>query len=166
MCCQGDWLAFTSYAPEGGYWDVAASVSAGLEDVNGSFRILVNATDCSSVGTSGESGTGDAVDLLGGAMSVGHTGTWETFVLVGKADVWVPAGSHRVLFCADSEWLNLDYLRIYTPDPTPAPTLAPTIAPTPSPVAPPSTADQFSWLYISVSRRLDVLVLRHNGMSI
>lgn len=150
---QGEWLAFTARAEQGGFWDVVASVASGNDGSENTFRILANATNCSSPDTDGLDGMGSGVDLLNGPHTFGYTGSWEAFSQAGAEGVWVPAGNHRILFCADSEAFNLDYLRFYTPTPTPAPTPVPTRSPTMAPVVPDATGGRFTWVYISVSAR-------------
>lgn len=142
---QGEWFAFTCYAEEAGIWDVMASVAAGENNDPHAFRILVNATDCND-------DTEDVVDLLDETITFSYTGSWEAFELWGKRDVWVPAGTHRLLFCAESGGFNLDYLRIFTPVPTPVPTPSPTVAHTPTPVMPEDTGGGYTWIYISVRK--------------
>lgn len=148
---QGEWLAFTSRAEEGGFWDVGASVASGINGSTIEFRLLVNATNCSSPETDGFNGLGDGIDLLGGPVMHGDTGSWEAFEMATREEVWVPKGDHRVLFCSDSDFFNLNYLRIWTPAPTPAPTQVPTPAPTPAPQVPGDDGDDTKWIYISVS---------------
>lgn len=157
LCCcslppQGEWLAFTARAEEAGFWDVGASVASGLNGSTTEFRILVNATNCSSPDTDGLNGLGDeGVDLLNGPLSSGWTGSWEAFETVYKEEVYVREGTHRFLFCADRGAFNLNYLRVWTPMPTPAPTIAPTIAPTPAPQVPSDDGVDTKWIYIGVS---------------
>lgn len=148
---QGEWLVYTAYVAEGGFWDVMASVASGDEASANRFRILANATNCSSVNTDGWNGIGDGVDLLNGPATFGFTGSWETFKYEGAEDVWVPAGTHRILFCADSANFNLNYLRVYIPVPTPAPTIAPTNMPTRAPTGPKDDGSRYTWIYVSVS---------------
>ena len=128
---QGEWLAFSSRAEEAGFWDVGASVAVGFNGSSISYRLLVNATNCSSAETDGYDGLGSVgVDLLNGPVQYEYTGSWEAFEMAMKEEVWVPQGEHRVLFCADSGLFNLNYLRFWTPTPTPAPTPVPSPAPT------------------------------------
>lgn len=149
---QGEWLAYTSYAEEAGYWDVMASVASGVENSVNTFRILANATNCTTVTANGTDGMGaSGVDLLGGPASFGYTGSWEAFTLTGAEEVWIPAGTHRILFCVDSAMFNFNYLRVYIPVPTPAPTMAPTPVPTAAPIMPEDSESFFTWIYISVS---------------
>lgn len=149
---QGEWLAFTSRAEDAGYWDVGASIASGSNGTNVQFRLLVNATNCSSAETDGFDGLGSAgVDLLGGPVSQGFTGSWEAFQMAYKEDVWVPQGNHRVLFCADTGLFNLNYLRFWTPTPTPAPTPSPSPAPTAAPQVPSSDGLDTKWIVMSVS---------------
>lgn len=151
VCSQGEWLAFTSHAEEGGFWDVGASVASGA---NGTivFRILVNATNCSSIDTDGFDGLGsEGVDLLDGPVYSDFTDSWEAFYLAAREDIWVPEGTHRVFFCSDSALFNLNYLRFYTPMPTPAPTPVPSPAPTNAPTLPDDDGVDTKWIYISVS---------------
>lgn len=148
---QGEWLAYTAYAEAGGFWDVIASVASGNEESENTFRILANATNCSSAATDGWNGMGNGVDLLDGPATFGYTGSWEAFTQAGAQDVWVPAGTHRILFCAESAAFNLNYLRVYTPVPTPAPTLAPTNMPTGAPTVSDEDGGGFTWIYIAVS---------------
>ncbi|CAN0402884.1 unnamed protein product, partial [Laminaria digitata] len=148
----GEWLAFSSKAEEAGFWDVGASVAIGINGSSISYRVLVNATNCSSADTDGYDGLGSAgVDLLNGPVSYEYTGSWEAFEMAMKEDVWVPQGEHRVLFCADSGLFNLNYLRFWTPTPTPAPTPVPSPAPTAAPQVPSDEGDDSKWIYISVS---------------
>lgn len=153
---QGEWIAFTARAKEGDFWHVGASIASGLNGTSVDFRLLVNATNCSTVDTDGMNGLGDdGVDLLNGPLSLGYTGSWEAFDEVYKEEVFVPQGTHRVLFCADSGVFNLNYLRVWTPAPTPAPTMAPTIAPTPAPTVASDDDGGLGtrWIYIGVSPR-------------
>lgn len=152
---QGEWLAFTTHAAESGHWDVVASVASGANGRVNTFRILANATNCSSGDTDGFDGMGtDGVDLLNGPVTFDWTGSWEAFETAGQEDVWVPQGTHRLLFCADSDEFNLNYIRIYTPIPTPAPTPVPTMAPTFAPTVPEDSASQYTWIYIAVSKKV------------
>lgn len=139
---------------------MGASIASGFNGTEIEFRLLANATNCSSIDTDGMNGLGDdGVDLLNGPLSLGFTGSWEAFEEVYKEDVFVPLGTHRLLFCADSGVFNLNYLRVWTHVPTPAPTMAPTIAPTPAPTV--ASADDGGlgtrWIYIGVSNEKDWL---------
>lgn len=132
---------------------MGASVASGANGTDIVFRILVNATNCSSLETDGFDGLGsEGVDLLDGPMFYGYTGSWEEFHMAARADVWVPEGTHRVLFCADSDFFNLNYLRFFTPMPTPAPTPVPSPAPTNAPSVPDDDGVDTKWIYISVSQ--------------
>lgn len=149
---QGEWLSFTSKAEVGGFWDVGASVASGSNGTLIEFRILVNATNCSSAETDGFDGLGsEGVDLLNGPVRHGYTGSWEAFEVASKPDVFVPEGNHRVLFCADGGIFNLNYLWFWTPNPTPAPTPVPSPAPTGAPQASSNVGIDNKWIYISVS---------------
>ncbi|CAN0582036.1 unnamed protein product, partial [Ectocarpus sp. 12 AP-2014] len=109
----GEWVAFTARADEAAFWDVGASVASGLNGTTVQFRILVNATNCSSAATDGLNGLGDTgVDLLNGPLFAGYTGSWEAFEMVYKEEVYVPEGTHRVLFCADDGIFNMNFLRV------------------------------------------------------
>lgn len=79
--------------------------------------------------------------------------------MVTKEEVYVPAGTHRFLFCADDGVFNMNFLRVWTPAPTLAPTIAPTIAPTPAPQAPKDDGLNVKWIYIGV-RSLPMLAVR------
>lgn len=150
---QGEWLAFSSKAEEAGFWDVGASVAVGVNGSSISYRVLVNATNCSSAETDGYDGLGSVgVDLLNGPVYYEYTGSWEAFEMAMREDVWVPQGEHRILFCADSGLFNLNYLRFWTPTPTPAPTPVPSPAPTAAPQVPSEEGDDTKWIYISVSQ--------------
>lgn len=149
---QGEWLSYTAYAEVAGHWDVVASVASGVENSVNTFRILANATNCTTMTANGTDGMGaTGVDLLGGPASFGYTGSWEAFTLTGAEEVWIPAGTHRILFCVDTPMFNLNYLRVYIPVPTPAPTMAPTPVPTAAPIMPDDSGSPFTLIYISVS---------------
>ena len=148
---QGEWLAFTARAEESSFWDVGASIASGLNGTSVEFRVLVNATNCSTPDTDGFDGLGDlGVDLLNGPLLGGYTGSWEAFEMIVKEEVYVPEGTHRFLFCADDGVFNLNFLRVWVPEPTLAPTMAPTPAPTPAPVAPSDDGFDTKWIYIGV----------------
>lgn len=150
---QGEWLAFTARAEEAGFWDVGASVASGLNGTTVEFRILVNATNCSTADTDGLDGLGDqGVDLLNGPLSGGFTGSWEAFEMILKEEVYVPQGTHRFLFCSDAGVFNMNFLRVWTPEATLAPTMAPTLAPTPAPLVPSDDGLDTKWIFIGVSR--------------
>ncbi|CAM9253362.1 unnamed protein product [Ectocarpus fasciculatus] len=160
----GEWLAFTARADESAFWDVGASVASGLNGTTVQFRVLVNATNCSSAATDGLDGLGDTgVDLLNGPLFAGYTGSWEAFEMVYKEEVYVPEGTHRFLFCADDGIFNMNFLRVWTPTPTPAPTMAPTVAPTPAPVAPSNDGGDTKWIYIGVAGAVVFLALSRLG---
>ncbi|CAM9229006.1 unnamed protein product [Discosporangium mesarthrocarpum] len=127
---EGEWLSFTATAEEG-YWDVLTSVASGERNNTHTFRIILNSTECQA--TAEELLDRGGLDLLGGSMSFDFTGSWEAFVPVVAMDVWVPAGTHRVVFCSEGSLFNLDYLRIYDIESTPTPTTVPTPYPTPTP---------------------------------
>lgn len=150
---QGEWLAFTAVADEPDFWEVGASVASGLNGTTVEFRILVNATNCSTPATDGFDGLGgEGVDLLNGPLLGGFTGSWEAFEMISKEEVYVPQGTHRFLFCSDAGVFNLNFLRVWTPAPTLAPTMAPTVAPTPAPTAPSDDSGvDTKWIYIGVS---------------
>ncbi|CAM9866586.1 unnamed protein product, partial [Hapterophycus canaliculatus] len=149
----GEWVAFTARAEEASFWNVGASIASGHNGTSIDFRLLVNATNCSTISTDGMNGLGDeGVDLLNGPLSHGYTGSWEAFEEVFKDDVFVPQGTHRFLFCADAGLFNLNYLRVWTPMPTPAPTMAPTVAPSPAPTVLSDDGGLGTrWIYIGVS---------------
>ncbi|CAM9493067.1 unnamed protein product [Scytosiphon promiscuus] len=162
---SGEWLAFTARAEEAAFWHVGASIASGLNGTSVEFRMLVNATNCSTVDTDGMNGLGDeGVDLLNGPLSLGYTGSWEAFEEVYKEEVFVPLGTHRFLFCADDGVFNLNFLRVWTPAPTPAPTMAPTIAPTAAPTVV-SDDDGLGtrWIYIGVASALVLLAFSRLG---
>lgn len=151
-----EWVAWTAQAGEGAFWDVGASIASGMNGTSIEFRILVNATNCSSAVTDGWNGLGDnGVDLLGGPLLHEFTGSWEAFEMVTKEEVYVPAGTHRFLFCADDGFFNMNFLRVWTPAPTLAPTMAPTVAPTPAPQAPSDDGLGIKWIYIGVREFVD-----------
>ncbi|CAM9938987.1 unnamed protein product [Ectocarpus sp. 8 AP-2014] len=160
----GEWIAFTARADEAAFWDVGASVASGLNGTTVQFRILVNATNCSSAATDGLDGLGDTgVDLLNGPLFAGYTGSWEAFEMVYKEEVYVPEGTHRVLFCADDGIFNMNFLRVWTPTPTPAPTMAPTVALTAAPVVPSDDGVDTKWIYIGVAGAVVFLALSRLG---
>lgn len=116
------------------------------------FRILVNATNCSTTDSDGYDGLGSqGVDLLDGPVYFGYTGGWEAFQMASREQVWVPQGTHRVLFCSDSGLFNMNYLRFWTPMPTPAPTQVPTPVPTLAPQVQSDDGVGTKWIYVSVS---------------
>eukprot|EP00903_Cladosiphon_okamuranus_P010049 g9528.t1 len=160
----GEWLAFTARAEESGFWYVGASIASGLNGTTIEFRILVNATNCSTASTDGFDGLGDeGVDLLNGPLLGGYTGSWEAFETVAREEVYVPQGTHRFLFCSDAGVFNVNYLRVWTPRPTLAPTMAPTLAPTPAPMAPGDGGFDTKWIYIGVGTAVVFLALSRLG---
>lgn len=128
-------------------------MAVGVNGSSISYRLLVNATNCSSAETDGYDGLGSVgIDLLNGPVYYEYTGSWEAFEMAMREEVWVPQGEHRVLFCADSGLFNLNYLRFWTPTPTPAPTPVPSPAPTAAPQVPSDEGSDTKWIYISVSQ--------------